>query len=271
MHIPETLSICSSSTHREMSNDYETPATSVAVTPSELAVNAPGKVSSTRRRPFEETAAGNAFGSPIESSNRKRKRANLDCDLEGDRRMAEALQAEEYGEVPFTNNTMPHGKVRILDSDEEEMSLTEPPSDPDVDFWNEEDSITNDRRVVKNIKTQGTSLLPTRKARDNARTSIAQKASLGIMDSDDEEESEYLSEADSDILSDAETLDSIVNGDDVGGAVAVTAASETLPAASTSTTRRRVATAARRGRALRWEDKVISHAATNISILLILI
>ena len=274
MQSPETVSLSSSSSHREMSNDYETPATSVAVTPAEFAIDASGKLSSIRCLPLTEAAKRNTVESPVNMLKGKRKRIAVDDDLEADRRMAQALQAEEYGETLLMNATTSRKKTRVADSDEDEMSLTDPPSDIDMDPPSEEESVVIDRRALKKIKTKATSSLPTRKARDNARTSIAQKASLGIMDSDDDddEESEYLSEADSDILSDAETLDSIMNSNDIGNAAAITAAPDTLPATSNFATRRqrRVGTASRRERTRPWEDRVIFHTPIFLTDLLML-
>ena len=258
----KTVSLSSRSSHRDFSHEYETPATSVAVTPAEFAIDKPEKAPSSRSLPLRAVSARTGLESPFDNVKGKRKRTALDDEFEVDQRLAEALQAEEYAETAQPAATMSRRKTLVLDSDEDEISLTEPPSDMDLDQPSEDSSIIVDRRAVKKIKTNATSSLATRRARDNARTSIAQKASLGIMDSDDEveeeAESEYTSEADSDILSDAETLDSIMDNNDIQTAATVTAAPNTLPTASNAPVRRRGAGRGRRSE--RWEDRVFLTA-----------
>ena len=261
---PETISVSSRSTHRDFSNEYETPATSVAVTPAEFVIDKPGQAASSKSLPLRAVSARVGFESPFDNVKGKRKRTALDDELEADQRLAEALQAEEYGERPKLAVTRSRREILVLDSDDDELPLSEPPSDMDLDQPSDDESIIIDRRAMKKIKTNAASSLPTRRARDKARTSIAQKASLGIMDSDDEEEeeaeSEYTSEADSDVLSDAETLDSIMDSNDIQTAATVTAAPNTLPAASNAPIRRQTV---RRWRSNeRWEDRVPSTLLT---------
>ena len=235
---PETVSLSSRSSHRDFSHEYETPATSVAVTPAERITDMPGKLSYSKSLPLRSVSARNRLESSFDNIKGKRKRTYLDDELEADQRLAEALQAEEYRGVtqPVESSRR---KFQVLDSDEDETSLTDPPSDMDLDSSSRDESIIIDRRAVKKIRTNATSYLPARRARDKARTSIAQKASLGIMDSDEEEdevESEYTSEADSDVLSDVdsleEALDHVMDSNDIQTAATITAAPNTLPAAS---------------------------------------
>lgn len=168
------------------------------------------------------------------TSRGKRKRGSEDeiNDLmNSDARLAHALQAEEYADSE--PRAKKGRKLKIEDSERDADSLSDVPSDFDIESISRSTSVQADRQKVKAIKTGGR--LPTRAARDNARKSIADKASLGILDDDindamdDSELSDYLSDMDSEATNSYYDDESILNPTDLETAAVVTGAPSTLP------------------------------------------
>lgn len=238
---PQSPSSISStiSSRRDCSLEYDTPGTSAAVTPAEFSAEGSKSKSSSRgisMRRLNGTTRMAAETPSSATSKGKRKREpedELEDLISSDARLAQALQAEEYADLEPREKK--RRNLRIEDSDEEADSLSDVPSDFDAESISRPTSVQADRRTVKKIKTGGR--LPTRAARDNARKSIADKASLGILDDhdkdvmDDSELSDYLSDMDSETADNTDYDDngSVLNSTDLGLAAVITGAPSTLP------------------------------------------
>ena len=185
------------SSRRDQSSEYDTPGTSTVATPAESTI----KVETSSRLTMRGNAAAQMQHRrtlPLSGAGGKRKREEADdlaeATMEADALLAQALQEEEYQEVaPNRGNP---AKARRLVEDSEGDSI----SDLSSDFSASETPIDVDRSNAKRIKTGGRMALPSRAARDSARKSIADKASIGIMDTEDSELSDYISEFDSEDL-----------------------------------------------------------------------
>ena len=179
-------------------------------------------------------------GTPsLSTSNGKRKRtveADLEDQVMEDSLLAQQLQEEEYAEPEMKADSITprRARARILDSENEVEDSLEISSEPEIAASTRASSL-HDRHRVKRVKAVGGVSLPSRAARDSARKSIAEKASLVIMDSDEEEDSElseYDSEVDSELeYSDMDDEEALVDPADLAAAASITAAPETLPTA----------------------------------------
>ena len=237
------------SSQHDLSMDYDTPSTSVVVTPADLSVKSrrshllsKGKISKVSNKPSQVEAEPQ-----LKSTIRTRKRgfqapANEDL-LNSDACFAQRLQAEEYAEssVQQTKPTMKR-KLRVEDS-EDLGSLSELSSDDDLNCPTRSSSVESDLQKVKKIKTGGRLNLLSRAARDNARQSIADKVSLGVMDEDEDDNSllsDYISDEDSAFESDMDDdlIGNILDQTDLNTAATVTGAPSTL---SSRARRRRLA------------------------------
>ena len=237
---PQSPSSSSSviSSRQDYSIGYDTPGTSAAVTPAEFIAERSKSKSlfgGTNMKTLNGAMRMSAETPSSVLSKGKRKRGSEDelRDLmDSDARLAHALQAEEYAEAE--PRAKKGRKLKIEDSEQEAESLSDVPTDFDIESISRSTSMQADRQKVKAIKTG--SRLPTRAARDNARKSIADKASLGILDDDDNdamndsELSDYLSDMDSEAVDNSDYDDEgVLNPTDIGIAAAVTGAPSTLP------------------------------------------
>lgn len=176
------------SSRRDQSSEYDTPGTSAVATPAEstMKIEKSGKAAAQiqHRRTL-----------PLSGANGKRKREEVDeladATMDADVLLARALQEEEYQEVaPSLGRTTKARRV-VLDSEERHST-----SDLSSDFSASEASIEVNRPRVKRIKSGGRKALPSRAARDSARKSIADRASTGIVDTEDSSLSDFISEFD---------------------------------------------------------------------------
>ena len=245
-------SIASSlSSVRDQSSEYDTPGTSVAVTPAESLV----KGERSFKRPSRISSNMTSY-QPEEPFKGKRKRLEVDEFMEADAMLAQRLQEQEYGEDYEV--TPGFRRVRngpVGDSEESLLSDLSREHSPDPDdcpgltivtserpnrrrhkallsrtapaeeeFLDEDEfseiPITRNKRV----KTDHSTSLPSRAARDSAANkSIKDKTSSRILDSEDSDLSDYSDDVSlfgSDIGSDAfeDSEDADEDADDVGGA-----------------------------------------------------
>lgn len=215
------------SSRRDQSSEYDTPGTSAVGTPAESAI----KVETSSRL----TLGGNALAQikhrpklPLSGANGKRKREEVDELAEvstgADALLAQTLQEEEYQD--FAPNRGKPAKARKLIEDSEEGDSV---SDLSSEFSASEMLADVGRPKSKKTKTGGRIALPSRAARDSARRSIADKSSLGIVDTEDSELSDYMSEFDSE---DSDSEDSVGEEDeDQLQQPEITAAAATAPSA----------------------------------------
>ncbi|MCJ1391158.1 DNA repair protein rad16 [Xylographa bjoerkii] len=240
-HSPSAASSALSS-YRETSNEDDTPFTSAAVTPAELSID--GRKTKLLTEGMSNSLLNNirrrGISTPSSLGGKgKRKRTMDDETAEqviDDEFLAQSLQEQEYAEsdvrpsIPKKRGR----KSKVLDSEEELDNSMEVSSQVDNDLSSRRSSIQHDRERVKRVKTIGSTSLPSRAARDSARKSIAEKASMIILDSDDEELSE-MSVYDSDLDSELEYSDldddDTVDPTDLATAAEITAAPQTLPSA----------------------------------------
>ena len=186
------------SSRRDQSSEYDTPGTSTVATPAESTM----KIEKSFGLIMRSKAAAQIQHRrtlPVSGANGKRKREEVDeladATMDADALFARALQEEEYQEVaPSLSRTTKARRV-VLDSEEGHSS-----SDLSSDFSASEASIEVNRQRVKRIKSGGRKALPSRAARDSARKSIADKASTGIVDTEDSSLSDFISEFDSEDL-----------------------------------------------------------------------
>ena len=238
---PSTTSSALSS-YRDHSIEHDTPGTSAAVTPAEF--NTDGRKTSllqgnTAKGLLSKKRGANSLTPSLAASKGKRKRTveeDMEEQVMEDSLLAQQLQEEEYAE-PVLKPVLPisrRARAKILDSEDEVDDSIEISSEPEIATSTRASSL-HDRHKVKRVKTIGGVSLPSRAARDSARKSIAEKASLVIMDSDEEDESElseYDSEVDSELeYSDMDDDEAFVDPPDLAAAANITAAPETLPSA----------------------------------------
>lgn len=226
---------------RGYSSEYETPGTSAAVTPAESLVKGPRSFSRPSR-----SSRGSLLG--LEESEtkakgkRKRDFSGANDPFEADAILAQALQEEEYAEEdiqpPKARRTP---KALVIDSDED-MDLLSDLSDA----MSDDISIKSESPRKKRPRLSQRSTLPSRSARDNAKRSIKQKASLQVQDSDEESLVSILSESESEVNPDDLDDDSEAVEDDKIDAISRTAPVQ--PAATPAPTSRAAARAAFRAR-----------------------
>ena len=219
---PSTISSALSST-RDHSMEYDTAATSAVATPAEPSM----KPKSSLIKPAFASLHQSRTSSVMSSG--KRKRAGVQ-DIDSDARMAEALQAEEYNEQqvkPAKRRRAP----MILDSDGDDSDLSDAMEEsPEIDMG----------FTFKRSRTTARTSLPSRSARDSAKKTIKNAASLQVNDSEEDSVSAF-SELDS---NDLEESDEEADDADVAELVSDAAEPSTDQAANTPAARR----AHRRGR-----------------------
>lgn len=229
---------------RGYSSEYETPGTSAAVTPAESLGKGPdsfGRPSRSSRGSLLDLADGETKA----KGKRKRSFLGANDDIEADAILAQALQEEEYAEEDVKpSKARKTQKTLVLDSDDDMDTLSDL-----SDAIDDEASISDESPRRKRPKLNERSSLPSRSARDNAKRSIKQKASLQIQDSEGGSVSSLLSDSESEVNPDDLAEDSEAEEGDL---VYSNAASRTVPAqpaatpASTSQAASRAALRARR-------------------------
>jgi len=266
---------------RDQSSEYDTPATSVAVTPAEFLVK-----DETANRNFGKLSRSNMLDAMTENPTKgKRKRSEKDELIESGTLLAQALQKEEYKmEEPCWSTSKRGRKGRIKDSEDDDplsSSMAETSTTPamfrtqgsrpcgqstfgfraSLEEGSEEeigDSFIADSPGLKKVKTAQRASLPSRAARDSAKISMKDSCSHQILDSEDSELSGDLSEvslfasdSESDAFaesgdSDAEVYDALEGSNDATTtASAVATASSNAITAQTTVPRRRRARATR--------------------------
>lgn len=171
-----------SSVH-DQSSEYETAATSAAVTPAESL--------STLSR-----SAGSKKTTDNTNKQSKRKREELD----GDALLAQMLQEEEYQNIKPEDSLIKRRQRVLMEDSEDELEHTD-----SMDIESPNVGLLPNKRIRPNNRT----LLPTRAARDSARKSINEEISREIMgtDSDESELSEYMSDEDLEDLEESDVLE----------------------------------------------------------------
>lgn len=175
------------STSRDRSIEYDTPATSAAVTPAESLSKS--SLSKPLGNHVSRTLANTRT---MANTKGKRKREDVDELVEADALLAQALQEEEYGEK-MPQRGRPKKTLRSLvdDSDGDSILSDAPQEDPD------EVDMPKTKRTRKNSRPS----LPTRAARESAKQSITAKASREVLDTDDSDDISFTySDADFDSL-----------------------------------------------------------------------
>ena len=238
---PSTASSALSS-YRDHSIEHDTPGTSAAVTPAEF--NTDRRKTSLLQgniaKGLLSKKQGAKCGTPSLAASKGKSKRKVEEDTEDqvmeDSLLAQQLQEEEYAKTVLKPGFPKSRRARatILDSEDEVDDSIKISSEPEIAASTRASSL-HDRHKVKRVKTVGGISLPSRAARDSARKSIAEKASLVIMDSDGEDESElseYDSEVDSELeYSDMDDEEAFVDPTDLAAAANITAAPETLPSA----------------------------------------
>ena len=239
LHSPSAASSALSS-YRENSNDDDTPFTSAAVTPAEFRIEGrktrlptDGKTNS-----LSNNSRSRGISTPSSLGGRRKRKRTIDGEMAehviDDALLAQSLQEQEYVEANV-QRIMPKDcgrKSKILDSEDEVDDSVEISSQVNDDQSSRGSSIQHDREKIKRVKTIGSTSLPSRAARDSARKSIAEKASMIIVDSDEEELSEmsvYHSDLDSELEYSDLDDDDAVDPNDLATAASITAAPQTLP------------------------------------------
>ncbi|MCJ1296219.1 DNA repair protein rad16, partial [Xylographa carneopallida] len=237
-HSPSAASSVLSS-YCENSNDDDTPFTSAAVTPAEFCTYGRKTRLPTDRmvNSVSDNSRTRGISTPSSSGGKRKRKCRTDDEMAeqvmGDALLAQSLQEQEYAETNVQPN-MPRKrgrKPKILDSEDEVDGSVEISSLVSDDPSSQGSSIQHDREKVKRVKTIGSTFLPSRAARDSARKSIAEKASMIIMDSDEEELSEmsvYDSNLDSELEYSDLDDDDVVDPNDLATAANITAAPQTL-------------------------------------------
>lgn len=231
---------------RDHSSEYDTPGTSVVVTPAESLMK--GERSSTR----PSRISSNTSYQPKGPFKGKRKRLEGDEFMEADALLAQRLQEQEYGE---DQNAIPTLRgIRngpIEDSEDSLLSdlsreLPDPDNFPELDMIastrpirrrikalppqagptdmeddrSQEDSLDEDEisetsmPMKKRVRTSHRTSLPSRAARDSANKSIKDKIPRRVLDSEDSDLSNhsddvslFSSDVDSDAFEDSEDAD----------------------------------------------------------------
>ena len=187
----------------------------------------------------------------VTSSSVKRKRAAID-DVDADAALAQALQAEEYGDGESKPATLIGGQPRrhaVEDSDESMLSEL---SEAELS----EDQGPSSKRA----KPNGRTVLPTRRARNAAKETLTSFSRIAIDDSEGDSESTFS-------LSDSEDVD--LADDDVPSTASATPAPEagnttTAPSSARRRHRRRPF-AADAGRRAAWNERRIAGLNDRVS------
>lgn len=291
-------SIASSvSSVRDQSSEYDTPGTSVAVTPAESLV----REERSSKRPSRFSSSIPTY-QPKEPSKGKRKRLEVDELVEADALLAQKLQEREYGEDQEEARRPRRARKGLIEDSEDELLLSDlsqehspDPDDvpeldipmsrrsvrrghkaflsratpPDVDGDRSQEESLNEEEIIeslmpksKRLKANHRTSLPSRAARDSANKSIKDKASRRILDSEDSDLSDHGDDASlfgSDIRSDAfeESEDA---GEEVDDVVGVVDSPLSAPTADPATGRRgRRGAPSTRGRRS-WQRRVEDRA-----------
>lgn len=212
---------------RDQSSEYETPGTSVAVTPAESLV----KGGRSHLRSGKGSSAVISKEATQSVSKGKRKRTESDDVMDVDELLAQALQEEEYEEMPKNSKSMrvPIGKTVDSDSDKElHFKSGRPPKsqmknsdDDDMALFDDSEAAADDlnsdqgpsatrQQMSRNKRKKTRNGLPCRAASDKAKESTRIKLDQ-VMDSEDDENSALsdvsvftVDAAESDFLEDSE-------------------------------------------------------------------
>ncbi|KAI4233314.1 MAG: hypothetical protein LQ349_004488 [Xanthoria aureola] len=230
-----SVSLLSSVRDRSI-DDYDTPGTSAAVTPAESL----GKGRRPFRRPSRLLREQLTKDPSATKGKRKRSLATTDDIVDTDALLARAWQEDEYAKDEEEDDVKPSSarrapKTPIQDTDEEMDVLSDLSGDP----------IEVAPSSRKRPKINGTSSLPSRSARDEAKRSIRRKASQQVLDSDEtaaSEDSEFISEVDSDEFGETEAIE---DSQDESDALELSAGSN-LPPTTPAPSSRAAARAAHR-------------------------
>lgn len=207
-------------------DDYDTPGTSAAVTPAESL----GKGRRPLSRPSKLVRGSLTEDALATKGKRKRNVATSDVIADADALLARAWQEEEYAKDDEEVDVKPPSarrapKTPIQDTDEEMDGLSDLSGDPI-------EVATSSR---KRPKLSGPSSLPSRSARDEAKGSIRRKVSQQVLDSDQSamsEESEFISEVDSDGFGESEAIEDSLDESDAPEQPGSSVSAPTAPATS---------------------------------------
>ena len=257
-------SIASSlSSVRDHSSEYDTPGTSVVVTPAESLMKE--QRSSTR----PSRISSNTPYQPKEPFKGKRKRLEGDEFMEADALLAQRLQEQEYGEDQDVASRLRGTRNGPIDDSEDSLlsdlsreHLPDPDGFPELDIpasarptrrrikalpsqaaptdieddrsqvesLDEDEISETSMPMKKRVRTNHRTSLPSRAARDSANKSIKDRTSRRILDSEDSDLSNhsddvslFSSDVDSDAFEDSEDADEEA-GDVIGVANSYTTA-----------------------------------------------
>lgn len=225
----------------DQSSEYDTPGTSVALTPAESFVKGQRSLKGPNRMSSNKPSY-----QPKNSFVGKRKRLEVDELMEADALLAQELQEREYGEDQHPIASTPQRARNGLINDSEESLLSDSYQEHSLDLddfpkldllepgranrrhlktllpqtatadaergRSQEASSDEDENLGvimpknKRIKTGYPTSLPPRAARDSAKKSLKDRTTLGILDSEDSDLSDLsddISLFDSDIISEA--------------------------------------------------------------------
>ena len=201
-----TASSSVSSIDEDMTSDYDTPGTSVAVTPAEVSLSKStssrptGKGVSATARALELRSS--AQGLSARSTSRKRRAQEIAADdfpdVDVDALLARRLQAEEYEEAasievgPSKRKRTARTSTRRTPLKEVDSSSISESSLVEIDSDGEEDI------PLASVRRGGRLSLPTRAARDSAKKAIKKKFSGQVPDSEDESLSDAIDDYDID-------------------------------------------------------------------------
>ena len=199
---------------RDQSTDYDTPATSLAVTPAESLV----KEEITDRVPIKIGGSHVTMNSRI-SPKGKRKRTADDELFDTDARLAQVLQEEEYEQEQTYSKSRKYKRSRVEDSEDEPFSSSAPKPGPTpngfrsrnrgpvpkprlhAERFSEEydDDAKDDGTAIEFPRTKNAKMilpnpLPSRAARDTAKKSMKDPNPHQILDSEDDNPSDDLSD-----------------------------------------------------------------------------
>lgn len=262
---------------RDQSIEYDTPTTSVAVTPAESTT----KDYLAGQRSSKLSRSGTSIAMSLKSAIGKRKRLEEDELVEAHSLLARALQENEYEEVeqqPIQSSSRRGRRVRVEDSEDDDPLSSSMPKIPSTTAIprnkkarvNYQDPLPS--RVAteqgskesrdgspaaedsksKRTKTTHRTTLPSRAARDSARRSVKDREAQRIFDREDSESSEnhsdtslFASNLDSDAFGDSGDSDEDVedtlegsNNANTTEANAATALTTTAPPAISQPRRR---------------------------------
>lgn len=238
-------SIASSlSSVRDNSSGYDTPGTSVVVTPAESLMKGE------RSTKHPSRISSDTFNQPEDIFKGKRKRLEVDEFIEADALLAQRLQEQEYGEDQDVaprlsrtrNGSIEDSEVSLLsdlsqenlpDPDELDMPTSAMPNrrriktlPPQAAFTDVEDNRSQEESLgeddisetsipkKKRVKTSHRTSLPSRAARDSANKTIQERISRRVVDSEESDLSNhsddvslFSSDVDSDAFQDSEDAD----------------------------------------------------------------